>query len=629
MRSEELIGQIIEDDIDTQVKNYLTIIGDVKRNEILHKRVNVPSFSSNLEKQNWQKEEIKRCREGHKGMCGKHYFYFNYCFIKSVKGGRIVPEWRRTDSEFFNLWESCMRGLNKGKGILALKRRRIGASWKFAAGVLHEAMFYPYSEIGLQSKTEDDVKILFNDKLKFIYDNLPPFMRATSDAGNSLKKIEFAKKVKDEKGNPVKVGTRSLIVCKSPEDSNWEGMGLKLWGCDEAGKTKKLLSLVSLTYPCLAGDDGLTMEGVPFLFGTAGNIDDFGDDYKVLWYSSDSYNLLKYFISGWHGLKLDKFGNEDIEAAVRWILEERQKKEELSPKEYFDFIQQYPLTPEEAFSQGSSSPFDLIKINKRISELDKNPPKLQYGYFEWDKKNPEQVIFRPDSQGLVCIFEHPDRRMDKLYVAGSDPYDHRKKKGSGSSGSTCIYKRFYIDKQEQEDGDIDEVSGYMRQMPVMMFTDEGGEPNFFYQQSLMACIYYNCQILVEKNRAGMLNYFRDNSREGLLKTRPIKPNKVKFTASNYELGIYMDEDTKSAMLGAIGSYISNNIDGIYFVELLEKMLTYDSDNAKKKWDEVDAFGIALLHANDRVMTPVRTVEERKSSAIDFGFKRKGGKLVRS
>jgi hypothetical protein len=590
-------------------------------NSILYEREERPNFNTREERLAWEDEEIRRCREGWKEMTGKHYFYWRWCKIKHASGRVSSPDYRRIDDEHFKLVESCLRGDSRGKGVICVKRRRNGASWRSAADLLHEATLFPNSDIGVQSKSDDDVKIFLNEKLKHIYSNLPDFLRAAT-YGNSLLKLKFGKKEKDKHGNVVTKGNGSNIVCKSPTDTNWEGMGLKYWSVDEAGKTKNIENITSMTLPCLCDEDGFSRIGFAFLYGTAGDIDTVGDGFKKMWYNSDAYDFIKFFIPGWSGLMCDEYGNEDIEGAIRWILEEREKKKGLGERKYFDFIQQYPLTPEEAFMQSSSSWVNVAKVRARIDELQKNPIKMQKGFFDMDDHG--NVTFYPSSNPtdqMVSILEHPVDGVDDLYKGGADPYDHKKTKaGAGSSGSFWIRKGWYEYAEEDE----------WTRVLCCLVHDDGTDPNAFYEQCIMACLHYNsAKVLIEKNRAGMINAFEDWGFKNLIKSRPLKTNKLRVSTSQlFELGLYMDEDTKIAMLDAIADDVNNNIDNIYYMELLEKLLTYDPYEAKKKWDIVDAYGITLLHSNDKTARRPRVSNQKSERPLKFKFHKSGGKVVR-
>lgn len=632
--NEDLVEEVEsdqEDDVEALIRFHVKAIGDIWQNRIVHKRTTVPDFKEDKDDERaWWIEERRRCIEGHDGMTGKHYFYFHHCLIKHSNGSRTAPEYRRADADFFVRVESHLRGEHKGRGLLGLKRRRFGASWKAASDILHESTFYWDSDIGVQSKSEDDVKIFFNEKLKFIYDNLPAAFRAKTHR-NSLMKMRFGESIKDKQGNRVNRGNSSVITCKAPTDTAWEGTGMKYWLVDEAGKTKNLKTILTLTLPCLTASDGITIEGFAFLFGTAGDEEDIGDDYKELWYNSHAYGFEQYFIGGWVGLYLDAYGNEDIPKAIRYIIETREQKKEVSEAALRDFIQQYPLSPEEAFMSGGGGRFNSLLIDARLKELNINPPPLKAGSMNW--LNPERddsVMFTPnniESEQYITILEHPmTNAPDNLYVAGCDPYDHKKlKETSGSGGSMWIMKRTYESTANDVDGRNIES---LELMPVARISEGGMNPDIFYLQCLMACIYYNCKVLVERNRIGMIKFFDDEGYTRYLKSKPFKVNSLKqSTGSFFDLGVHMDADTKNHMMDVMVNYINGNVGSIYFESLLNLMKTYDPEQQKKKHDEVDAFGICLLHANDK---GVARVKPNKShiKVRKLGLRMEGGKLTR-
>jgi len=632
--NEDLVNSVTEtqeDEVEAKIRYHLGAIGEVWQNRVLHTRVEIPDFNGDADQESsWWIEERRRCIKGHNGMTGKHYFYFHHCTIKHSNGARTFPEYRRADADFYARIESHLRGENKGWGLLGLKRRRMGASWKAAADVLHECTFYWDSDIGVQSKSEDDVKIFLNEKLKFIYDNVPPAFRAKTHK-NSLMKMRFGESTKDKQGNKINIGNTSVITCKAPTDTAWEGTGMKYWLVDEAGKTPNLGTILSMTKPCLTGADGITIESFAFLFGTAGDEDDIGDDYKELWYNAEAEGFKQYFMPGWVGLFLDQYGNEDIPRAVRYIIEEREKKKQLSEKKYLDYIQQYPLTPEEAFISSGGSRFNSLLIDSRIADLDKNPPVIKEGYLDWlNPDRDDSVGFYPSanpSDKYIEVLEHPIANApSNLYIAGADPYDHKKlKETNGSGGCMWIMKRSYI-TQADEEGHEEQT---LMQMPVAVIKEGGTDPESFYLQCLLACIYFDCKVLVERNRIGMITFFDNHGYTKYLKAKPFKVNSLKqSTSSFYDLGVHMDADTKNHMLDLMINFVNENIGSIYFVMLLTLMKSYDPDNQRKKHDEVDAFGIMLLHATDKGLVKI-TPKKNGQKVKKMGLRKIGGVLRRT
>jgi hypothetical protein len=163
------------EEVEERVQYYMSITADSPVNTKKYVRLKIPNFENAAEEREWKLREIHRCRHGHDGMCGRMYFWFHYAYIKNIEGGRIVPEYRVCDHEWFSLVEEVS---NTQEGIICVKRRRAGFSWKQASDALYDAMFKKYSTIGMNSKGERDSIELFK-KVKFIYDNLPQFLRAT------------------------------------------------------------------------------------------------------------------------------------------------------------------------------------------------------------------------------------------------------------------------------------------------------------------------------------------------------------------------------------------------------------------------------------------------------------------
>ena len=201
-------------DVNERVKYYLDKIGQLDMSMYKPQRMIIPSFSNRTEQSKWENEQIRRTRFGHNGICGMMYMYTYFWKMKSKNGGLISPEFRRCNSEFFNLIESCLYGAsdlyadNTGKGVILGGRRRWGKSYSLANAMYCTAIHNPYSEIGFTSKTEEDMKKFMNDVLKTGYNNLPQFLRATSMAGNSASRLELAKKIRDKDGNIKKVGKK-------------------------------------------------------------------------------------------------------------------------------------------------------------------------------------------------------------------------------------------------------------------------------------------------------------------------------------------------------------------------------------------------------------------------------------
>lgn len=593
-------------DLEEKVKHYYELVkynGHLieNKNDKKYSRVAIENFKDARQQRDWCLQEIKRCKYGHDGMTGKMYFWFNYCFIQNIKGGKIPPDYRVDDNRWFEAIEDAYQ--SNDRGLICVKRRRAGFSWKAASDVLHDVLFNPFFHVGMNSKTERDSVILFK-KVLFIYDNLPSFLKASLGSRTSMK-IEFFIKLRDENNNFVKSGNQSSIICVPPTDTAYEGMMLNKWVCDEAGKIANLPQIWSYTEDCLMQET--VRAGLPILFGTSGEVGKEGAGLKNMWQNSEIHKLNRFFFGGWMSILIDEYGNSIEEESIRWIIYERDRRKNLNPKEYTDFLQRYPLTVDEAFSQASAGGLgNIVKINEQLASIRENPPKAVRGRFVGDL-DLKEVQFKPDPLGKCIVYEHPEKGMKNLYLAGSDPADHDDAYDEASDLSTYILKK---------------RNGTEPPKIVFEFTDRPKKLDEYFEQAVFALIYYNeARILVEKNRYRMIEVLDRWGFKYLLKGPPTLNRLMPSRTST--LGIHMNADMKEYMESLIEKYIEDYYEHIPSVELLQECIEYGSKNT----DKVMGFGISLINLADDKQRRV-TVDQKKKILPSHSYKKVNGKIVR-
>lgn len=591
-------------ELEEQVSYWMKRTSDSPHNDILFKRQKSQEFESEFEKQLWEREEVNRCRFGIEGMSGKMYFFFMYGYLLDAERGKIQPDFRVADNLWFTALEECRD--SHEYGLVCVKRRRVGASWKEASDVLQDTMFNKYYHVGLNSKTERDSIELFK-KVKFIYNNLPDFLRATSKGGNTRMSMDFSFFTKDKTGNKIKAGTQSTLMCVAPTDSAYEGLMLNKWVCDEAGKITNLTQMYAFTEPCLMA--GVKRVGVPVLFGTSGEIGFAGKGLKYIWDNHEAYKMKRFFFAGWMGLIHDEKGNDLREEGIRWIIYERYRRQTLDPKQYNDFVQQFPLDVGEAFAQSSAGGLgDGLKINLQMTRLAEEPPKSVKGKFHFDEAT-NKVVFRPTADGEVIIHEHPIGGLNNAYVAGCDPVDHDNTFTDASNLSLFILKKRV---------------GMEAPKIALEFTAKPDKASAFYEQSLYALIYYNnTKVLIENNRYRMIGWFEERGYKWLLQTTPQGVWKYYSKRMSNSLGIRMTDDVKYYMEELIEDYVEFYVDYIPSRALLQEFLEYGATNT----DRVMAFGIALILLKDDRRASSRA--EAKSKALpDIKYVTKNGVTMR-
>lgn len=583
-------------ELESQVQRYMQIINIIPENKKIRKRIVVPSFKNAIDQLLWEKEQINRCKNGYDGISGKMYFWFNFCYIKNLKGGKIAPEFRNADNYWFSELEEARKNQ---EGVVCVKRRRAGFSWKAAADALYDAIFNGFSVVGMNSKSERDSIHLFA-KIVFIYDNLPQFLRVKIGSKRGMK-IEFFRKSKDENGNPIRKGAQSEINVVPPTDSAYEGLMLSKWICDEAGKIPNLPQMWSYTEDCLMQETERV--GQPIIFGTSGDISKDGRGLMGMWQDSDVYKLRRFFFGGWMGMLVDEYGNDRVEEVVRWIVYERKRRESLPGKFYSDFLQRYPLTPEEAFNQYSESGIgDIGLINKQMSSLTDNPVRQKKGYFEINAEG--DVSFVASANGKCIIYEEPE--SNGIYLAGCDPADHDDALSDASDLSLHVVKK--------QDGQVGPKV-------VLEYVDRPNNLIDYYNQAYYALLYYNkCKCLVEKNRFRMISHFTSNNWQSVLATPPQGLTRMFAVRSNV-IGIHMNDDVKNYMKGIISDYIDYYSELIPSKELLQEFIDFGAKNT----DRVFSFGLALILLKEDKR---KTDKSKVKRVPSYKYRLENGRIVR-
>jgi hypothetical protein len=574
------------------------------KNEQKYERVTIPSsFASEFEKSRFWKNEIKKCKHGDGIVPGKFYFWFNFCRIKGNSRGMIRPDFMMWQVLWFALLEFCV---TSGKGIICVKRRRAGASWLMAADALHDGMFSVHKHIGMNSKTEKDSEMLF-ERVKFLYQNLPEEIRPTTAGGNTQSSMFFGYKAKDRQGNTVRGGNQTTIEVVAPVPTAYEGRTLSKWIADEAGKTEHLKELWDMTEPCLMDESGVVRVGVPVVFGTAGQMSHGGSSLREMYNNYRGYNLIPFFISGTTGVKVDAYGNDDHEEALKLrnkLVEQARLKGNNS---YISILQQYPLNEQEAFMDYESDClYDKTQIVNCIQALERNPPSARTGNIE---RFPSDTVFRDSPTGMVTIYEMPEKDIE--YFAGTDPTD------TDNTGSRESKNVMYIAKA---------ANGSLPPVIICEISFKPGRVSDFYEQCLGACLMYNnAKNMIERNRGGrMIAYYETLGFKNLLCIEPAKEGRMfRGRVSNYG---YHRTDTlaKNSIYPLTKEYVQDHCSEIPSITLLTDLA---NNHGVRNADFASAFEALCIHMKERQRGLIIS-QAKKSNTPTFGYKIKNGVLTR-
>jgi hypothetical protein len=624
-------------------------------------------------------EEFKRREEGfwfyNKGkatyLTGTHYMYLQWSKIDVGP-----PDFREANRLFFIFWEACKADV-RCYGMCYLKNRRSGFSFMASGEIVNLASISSDSRYGILSKTGPDAKKMFTDKVVPISVNYPFFFKPIQD-GMDRPKTELAYRVPASKftRRKIELGTESTelqgldttIDWKNTGDNSYDGEKLKLLVHDESGKWEKpnnILNNWRVTKTTLRL--GSKIIGKCMMGSTSNALDKGGRNFKKLYDDSDvtkrnrngqtSSGLYSLFIPmewNYEGY-IDSYGIPVFDTPTTEVTGPQGGFIDIGVVEYWEneveglkndqdglneFYRQFPRTTKHAFrDESKSSLFNLTKIYQQIdfNEDSNNKASISKGNFLWENGiKDSRVIFAPNTQGRFLITWIPESHMQNRYIEkngvkypgnehmgafGCDPYDISGTVDKrGSNGSLHGLTKFSMENAP----------------PDHFFLEYIARPQtaeIFFEDVLMACVFYGMPILAENNKPRLLYHFKRRGYRGFAMNRPDK-FWVKLSVTEKEIGGIPNssEDIKQAHAAAIESYIETKVgfngDGygdIYFQRTLEDWASFDINN-RTTHDASISSGLALMACNKNRYAPV---SRKKRESIDLGIKKYDNKGILS
>ena len=594
---------------------------------------------------------------------GTHYMYLQWSKIDVG-----APDFRESNRLFFIFWEAC-KADHRCYGMSYLKNRRSGFSFMSSAELVNQATISSDSRFGILSKSGADAKTMFTDKVVPISLNYPFFFKPIQD-GMDRPKTELAYRIPaskftrrklDSQENPEELeGLDTTIDWKNTGDNSYDGEKLKLLVHDESGKWLRpdnILNNWRVTKTCLRL--GSRIIGKCMMGSTSNALDKGGDNFKKLYYASDvtkrnrngqtSSGLYSLFIPmewSYEGF-IDTYGipvfdtpkttikgvdGNEIEYGVieHWQNEvDGLKSDSDGLNEYY---RQFPRTEQHAFrDETKQSLFNLTKIYEQIDYNDdlRNTNILTRGNFQWEGGiQDSKVIFYPNKDGRFLVSWIPPYNLQNSVIQkngmkypgnehigafGCDPYDiSGTTDGKGSKGALHGLTKFSMDDAPSNAFFLEYIS-------------RPQTAEIFFEDVLMACIFYGMPILAENNKPRLLYYFKRRGYRGYSMNRPDKVfNKLSVTEREIGGMPNSSEDIKQAHAAAIESYIEDHVGwneegcGImYFQNTLEDWARFNI-NDRTKHDASISSGLAIMACNKNKYLPTYRKEVIPTS---LGLKR--------
>ena len=594
---------------------------------------------------------------------GTHYMYLQWSKIDVGK-----PDFREANRLFFIFWEAC-KADNRCYGMCYLKNRRSGFSFMASGEAVNQATISSDARFGILSKSGPDAKKMFTDKVVPISVNYPFFFKPIQD-GMDRPKSELAYRVPASKFTRRKLdinekledieGLDTTIDWKNTGDNSYDGEKLKLLVHDESGKWERpnnILNNWRVTKTTLRL--GSRIIGKCMMGSTSNALDKGGDNFKKLYNDSDVtkrnangqtrtglYSLFVPMEWNYEGY-IDSYGLPVFDTPEKPVEAPDGSKIEIGVLDYWqnevdglkhdadalnEFYRQFPRTTQHAFrDETKQSLFNLTRIYEQIDHNEDINTKsmVTTGSFQWENgKQDTRVLFVPHKDGRFIISWVPPFYMqNKVFIKngtkypgnehcgafGCDPYDiSGTVDGRGSNGSLHGLTKFSME-------DVP---------PSHFFLEYIARPQTaetFFEDVLMACVFYGMPILAENNKPRLLYHFKRRGYRGFAMNRPDKVwNKLSVTEREIGGIPNSSEDIKQAHAAAIESYIETYVGfreieygDMYFQRTLEDWAKFNINN-RTKHDASISSGLAIMACNKHLYIPTAPVERK---TYDLGIKR--------
>lgn len=518
-----------------------------------------PNANPNSEYGKWLLEERRRAWDGlidpSTGMwvTGDMYWMLNYCPMHLVKKGKNGMTLRTVDFPAFwdgqflvthYIQQARWNGkhgselASRGKGKTSLGGALL--SKRFILGETSENQ----SEVQCLVTAADRTKLIGTNQILNVFIDDIDFCAKHAPFDNkrlqsSVQELSWQAGYK-RSGSDVKYGSKNSVmgIISGVNQDKLNGSRGVLYIIEEAGIFKDLLSMINLIRPSV--EQGTSVFGQLFLYGTAGDSQSNFQDFQEIIYSPNGYNMqplpnvydkegqgrqqITVFYPAYLNKDdgcMDENGNSDVTKALLELLVDRYKIKYGSTdiNTITKRISQYPITPQEAILQTNNTMFPVSDLNERLNQLDNNPSEYDDVYVGELVQRDGKVEFNPTGDIPIRDFPTKDNKLQGALEIFAMP----QKDPNGN-----VFPERYIIGLDPIDNDQANTMSFGSMFVLDLWTDTiaaeyTGRPPFandLYELVRKTCLFYNAKCLYENNLHGIFSYFSQHNCTYLLADTP-------------------------------------------------------------------------------------------------------------
>jgi predicted peroxiredoxin len=334
--------------------------------------------------------------------------------------------------------------------------------------------------------------------------------------------------------------------------------------------------------------------------------------------------------------------------SIAYLEAKRKAKRKENDIAYNEELRAFPMTTEEAFrDELVRALFNTEKINEQkiFNDSVNIDSDLVRGRFAWKDGIPDTTVeWHPDNNGrfLVSWIPAPGFRNrfelrngfggnskyplnDDIGAFGCDPYDI-----SGTVEGVSASGHYNEDTSRASKGALHGLTGFtMKDAPsntfFLQYVARPSTAEIFFEDVLMACVFYGMPILAENNKPRLLYHFKNRGYRNFAITRFDKALN-RLSPTEKELGGMPNssEDIKQMHASAIEAYIDKYVGMNHETEeygsmpfnlTLDDWMKFDINN-RTKYDASISSGLAIMAVNRRLYST-----QHESKPITVNIKR--------
>lgn len=591
--------------------------------------------------------EAIRAREWKRRLCGVHFHNFNpktgeveikyitgqhylYCTYWKFQGKFM--DYRVNDMEAWYVLKYCETDPNcLGKNEIT--KRKLGKTAKLGCWIYERTSRPPFNQhAAFQSKGDTDAEEVMKKAIVQPWQKLPDFFRPIYDTmkGDDPNELRFFHTSRrgsvTEQEREEEEALESWIEYGASGEAVFDGPELSSYGSDEAGKTKRPVSIKerqNVVRYCQEIDG--EFEHRKAYYTTTVEIENGEEDNYEFQEMTAMSNPLErddngrtmtglytYFLPAQKGMYFDRYGYPDEEKAITYLLNTRKKyEEEGKTRELSSFKRKNPMTFKEAFSaDGTKTLYNPEVINEQLDFVTWRNDLTERGDLVWKNgykmerpvvKENGDIIYELNSVEWVSNpygkFERvkgwTPREPNKVYKNGSkfipnnnfafrigcDPFKYDKTKDKRRSN--CAAYVYQINDDLHPDDEYND-------MFVIRYAFREESTRLANEDILKLAWWCGCQVLFERNVNHWKQDFTDWDCSGFLM----------YLTGETEPGVYTDgKGTVVQMIcNFTEAYINQFIKKVYFKTLMRKetgWLGFKVEDTQV-FDEPMSAGICLI-----------------------------------